>query len=647
MLRLALCVSFAVLLAPPTASAARFGELPFTPVSGAATCLRATGAPGELMRSSPTGVRFLQVTPAGAVDTGGVTTGLPEDVCPQVAVRPGGAGVVAQGGKGLWVATRDPGAGWTTPVKLGDGAARVAVAVSDAGDAVVAWLEPGSGGRFTVKAVRRAAGGAFGAPVALGTGRSATEYSLQGSVQAAIGAGGEAIVEWTQPAGTPGLLPVLAAIAPAGAAFGAPQRIGEAAATAAPVLAAAPDGRALAAFWNGKAIEVAERAPGAAFAAPATVATADDPYATMPALAIGPGGAAVVAWQSLLSQGVSAVSRPAAGAFGPPTVLARDIRSSSFIDTLRSFLALFGLTESGPLGIDGATPDSDGGNLRAALTADGRALLTWTDAARTLSPRAATFPLAGGHVDSGPVGSGLRRPSSITPLALAGGAAAVAWSDNRDGGGGGRVHVAPEGNVPAAGPAPPRIALGAPLDAVLKPKQSLELPVSCSAACELRVDLPGHLGAVQFVSLARKGTRTVEFEPDFEPLVPLRREPVRVRLRFSAPGAAVATERIETVTARRLPSPPTPHVRGLKAVRHGSAVDVSWRTDIATRADRFLLIGSAGREIGSDPLTGGDARSAGTRRFTAHLPKAAKVRFVALFIANDFTFEPPIVVQVG
>jgi hypothetical protein len=89
-------LGFLAVAAP--ASAVPFGELPFTPVAGSATCLRATGAPGELVRSSPTGARFMTVSPAGVAEAGGVTTGVASQQCPQAAARPGGAGVVAQAG---------------------------------------------------------------------------------------------------------------------------------------------------------------------------------------------------------------------------------------------------------------------------------------------------------------------------------------------------------------------------------------------------------------------------------------------------------------------------------------------------------------------------------------------------------------------
>ena len=85
-----------LLAAPASASAAPFGELPFRSRSGSATCLRATGAPGELVRATehaeprscsagPDGLRRLVANcrPNALVD------------CPQAMARPSGAGVVA------------------------------------------------------------------------------------------------------------------------------------------------------------------------------------------------------------------------------------------------------------------------------------------------------------------------------------------------------------------------------------------------------------------------------------------------------------------------------------------------------------------------------------------------------------------------
>src|SRR4051812_37958212 len=95
MLRFLLCALGLAALAPSAASAAPFGELPFRAVTGTATCLRATGAPGELVRRVARGAEFLQATPAGVAATGTLAGQSGESGCPQVAARPSGAGVYA------------------------------------------------------------------------------------------------------------------------------------------------------------------------------------------------------------------------------------------------------------------------------------------------------------------------------------------------------------------------------------------------------------------------------------------------------------------------------------------------------------------------------------------------------------------------
>jgi hypothetical protein len=56
-----------VLLASALGAPAAFGEVPFRPAGGVATCLRATGYPGEVVRSTNTGAQFLTATPNGLV----------------------------------------------------------------------------------------------------------------------------------------------------------------------------------------------------------------------------------------------------------------------------------------------------------------------------------------------------------------------------------------------------------------------------------------------------------------------------------------------------------------------------------------------------------------------------------------------------
>ena len=125
-------LTLAVLLAlpPAAASAAPFGEVAFRPVGGTAACLRATGAPGELVRSTSTGVQFLQASAGGLTPVADVAAEGSVAACPQAAARPNGARILAfaigsegEGDAFVRVSLREPGGGWgahTDVVPLGD-----------------------------------------------------------------------------------------------------------------------------------------------------------------------------------------------------------------------------------------------------------------------------------------------------------------------------------------------------------------------------------------------------------------------------------------------------------------------------------------------------------------------------------------------
>ena len=84
---------FAGLLAavPATASAAplpraerssplRWGELPFRSVTGTATCLRATGTPGELIRQTDENIELLGASASGLTAGATLSAGGPQRV---------------------------------------------------------------------------------------------------------------------------------------------------------------------------------------------------------------------------------------------------------------------------------------------------------------------------------------------------------------------------------------------------------------------------------------------------------------------------------------------------------------------------------------------------------------------------------------
>ena len=117
----------------------------------------------------------------------------------------------------------------------------------------------------------------------------------------------------------------------------------------------------------------------------------------------------------------------------------------------------------------------------------GRVVLTWGER-RTRNG----MPWAAAHVAtvsaddsyatqvvSGP----LRDADSVAPVILENGAPGVAWSDN--GSDGGRLHLAAEGTAAAPRPGV-QVRVGKPERTAVRRTQLLVIPVTCSAACDLR-----------------------------------------------------------------------------------------------------------------------------------------------------------------
>src|SRR5215218_2686138 len=124
MLRALLVSAGLLLMLPATAAAAPFGELPFQPVKGTATCLRSTGAPGELIRQTRGSVRLLTASPAG-LTTGATLAAGGIHGCAVAASWPGGGGVLAFAVVSdledeAWARAyvREPGQGWGEPVDV-------------------------------------------------------------------------------------------------------------------------------------------------------------------------------------------------------------------------------------------------------------------------------------------------------------------------------------------------------------------------------------------------------------------------------------------------------------------------------------------------------------------------------------------------
>jgi hypothetical protein len=599
-------------LLPAPASAAGFGALPVLPVHPAGRCLRATGAPGELVRWRADGAELIQATPSGFGAATGVPLGDMLD-CPSAATRASGAGVIAAplNLQGIGVALRDPGGSWMPATRIalapihevGD----LATAVSDRGDALVAWSESQElandvGARVLV--ARRTPGAPLGAPEVLGPLRAYRGH--EPSVRAGLQADGTAIVLWTQddPHDHAAKL-AFAAIAPPDQPFGPPQRLSEFVGST-PALAVAPDGRALAVLPEFGRTLVLERPPGGAFAPVAKLAHLLDAQVTV---ALRPDGAAVVAWADFDTARVGAVRRDRPGPFGPPEPLGPEPEDP------------FGPDLS--VSVPGAPDDRAGRDIRAAFTADGRPLVTW-GGSRTLGPlawEAAQVAALPGPVQvlSGP----LRDADAIAPVILPDGTTAVAWSDVARGGDA-LLHLALEGAAPAAAGPAPRVDIGR----IRQVPHGLAVPFSCSAACDVRASVPG--GTAAGASRTAAGSGRLTLDAQYKPIMLQRRDAVPVGVLSGPPGAHTAGAR--TITAR-LRVPRLPRVRALAAIRHGRTVVVSWRTERPAFGVEFIVDAfTRGEDAAGDIVFGYGRRK--FRMFIDDAPGADSVR-MSVVTARD------------
>jgi hypothetical protein len=647
------------LLAVVPAEASPFRERPFEPrpARGTATCLRSTGTPGGLARFGTLGrttstTDLLVAGPNGTTRTAQVGLGRLAG-CAAVATAPTGAAIAAGSvvsdvedfNTEVRAAVRDPGGAFGPPLTLGASDfsdASVVAAVSPAGHAIVAWEQRRGGGDsdsapFRIVAARRAPGGGFGPVQALTPYRRGDQL---GGVQiaAAIDAAGVATVAWVRPnvAGgrpTGDEFAVDTATAAPGAAF-ARQRIAARALDASAIgLAVAPDGWALLA--HGGALRAYERRPGAA-----RFTRALGPFQTSaaaPAVAIRDGGGAVVAWRTgfdAQSGGAAVTTRPGAGPFAAVQDLAPPPTGAS-----------------GPFGeailvtVGGYPPDEGNASLRAALGADGRALLAWgarrSSGGGPLIPRVAAGSLAAGF--GGPVrlGGPIRDVNGIAPVFLTDGRAAVAWTDNSGASqfedlirpGNGRVHLAVEGLPAPPEPTVPRLRVTADRRQRLFETQPVRFDVSCDAACDLRAVMhegPGFAGAAGR-TLLRAGTARIGLGRSSE-----RRRRMRIVVHASAPGGhRTATRTVRVIVIRR-PSLPVPRALGVHAVRRGGAIVVRWHTARPARRAFFVVEGRRRRHAGRSPDAVDFTTGRGRTRFALRLrPRhPARVHWVAVIAAS-------------
>jgi hypothetical protein len=615
-----LTVLAAVLAVAAPAAADPFGELPFYPVSGVATCLRATGEPGGLARWVPGGVELLRAMATGVQPAGRARIGGRAPECPEVAAAPGGAAAVAElvvrhRHELLRVAVREPGGAFQAPVTLGRVltlAGGLSVAVAPTGDVVVAVADVHIARRraaVRVVAFRRRRGGRFGR----GQRVAAIPLDLADglpSVTAGMDAAGDATLAWGGAAAE-------AVSARPTARFGAPQRLGRAQGT--PALAEAPDGRALVAWPTRTHTVVAERGPGrSVFGPPVSLGAGGSTFEPGTAAALRADGAAVVAWSDD-GGAVAEAARPAPGAFGRAVVVANPERTGG------------GSSEGALFAPSGRAPfDELGGQLRAAVAGDAFAL-AW---ARTGGLAHGALGRLDGTAAPSTPGGRIRPAISTTPVVLAGGALALAWADDTGFAfvalGGGRVHLAVAGARRQVDPAAPGVTIPRQARQRRYADQPLRLTVACAAACDVRVSGAG--------SRSRPRAGRLSFEVHVRAAHPGRAD-VPLTVNVSGPGGRRArTLHVRVPELVRVP-PPVPQPLALSARRRGSSVVVRWRVAFAGRHVRYFVLGSRARSFKA-PIALEFVRGGRAGAFRTRLTNARRVRFVRV-VAISSAGGPP------
>ena len=611
MLRLALALLILATL-PAAAAAAPFGELPVQPVQNPARCLRATGTPGEVVRWAPQGAEFLQATASGFGAP--VKIGLGDSLleCPIAKAQPTGAAVVIEEvDDGIAFAVREPGGTWGPTQlierKTGHTLDDPAAAVSPRGDVAVAWTDTTlvhDDLAARVLVMRRPAGGKFGAPIELQ--KRAPYRVAKPHVALGMQDDGTVLALWNPDnPDRESELVVFASAAP-GAPFGPAVRLSSNVDLHEFSLTVAPDGRALAVIDEGAHTPVLERPPGGAFARVADLGYTES-FLGHVAVALRADGAAIVAWQDLSDLQVMAIRRTGLGPFGKPERVGAEPKDP-YGEELSDF-------------VGGAPTDHEGRGLAGTFAGDGRPVLTWAPTA-TLGKldwtpaTVATFP---GDVQalSGP----LRDADSVTPVILADGRPAVAWSDVSSGGDS-HLHLAIEGAPAAADPPAPSVEIGR----IEQIRHGLAFSFRCSAACDVRATVPDGVSGTR--SLRAAGGGRLKLLPDFDPIMLTRPDSVAVQVLTGAGGGRAATSR--SVTAK-LRVPPLPRFEGLAAVRRGKRIVVTWHTASPLRRASVIGIASATRAP-ADPFFGSVVEAKGRRHFRMKLDSTFGNRYVQLFL---------------
>jgi hypothetical protein len=246
---------------------------------------------------------------------------------PTLAVDPAGDAIVAwklhlAGSEAIEVSYKPAGGSWQAPEAIEFGAAVVetpAVAIDDAGDAVLIWRQ-GVGGNHVILASSRPAGGSWASPLAISSSALNAE-----APDVAMSASGTAIAVWQSSSGATSVVESNAL--PLGGSWTGEEAISApATVTEPPHVVADPATGDFTAIWSrsgtGLVAEVASRPAGGGWGTPEQISTpALEAHA--PVVAVDSAGDAIAAWYRFDGSvgSVEGVERAAGGPWASPARL--------------------------------------------------------------------------------------------------------------------------------------------------------------------------------------------------------------------------------------------------------------------------------------------------------------------------------------
>ena len=236
---------------------------------------------------------------------------------------------------------------------------------------------------------------------------------------------------------------------------------------------------------------------------------------------------------------------------------------------------------------------------------------------------------AGGARETSALGGAVRIAEEQTPVLLADGSLAAAWTDSGPDGTLARLHLAREGTANAPEPAAPKVTFAAVGSHALKDADPLILRVTCDAACDVYAHITGDEETTAALSLPAAGSRRLELRSTDHPIVPRGGGKVRVVLRSSAPGAHRATARTLTLDLRRARTVYAPRVLGLTVTLDGKDLVVRWHT-AKPGNPRYYSVWAFD---GEDPVTSTNPTGHSRRNFTVRVRDARGATKVTVYTA--------------